>query len=421
MLCNLLNSKGNRPPSPPMSSVCSLRQHVAGMAALLGALAMHSTAFSAAQGIQFACSAARLKVVQGDMQRYLDEQGISRALYQVSLSAKDGTLTYTLRTPSADVNTLDLSERKQMNIAWATVNLTDADKITHKVRTVSQKEIALALMQHGRLTVFSGEACHARALQDQIGLRQSIVAWSEHLHWGWPNGGKAQWNTKYWHKGTPKQQWPLDEAMLDVFTNQRQYVIGCYTATKLSVVQGVMSYYRDVRRSAKLSALVSHRLQADGDPLVNIEPGDMWSFESDFDPAEVGRAGKLMKMHSGVAAKNFVPGDWAYIVNTDKATQHKTGYEGSNALYLGRNRFDDYYDDHAHSYTYEEKLGEVYQWRHGVFSRTRDADKVKPLSAADMAQLGLTPEQGGMVLSLRVVPYLFGYEPLPPIEAAGPK
>jgi hypothetical protein len=108
-----------------------------------------------------------------------------------------------------------------------------------------------------------------------------------------------------------------------------------------------------------------------------------------------------------------VPGDWAYIRNTDEATQSKTGYEGSNAVYLGGNRFDDFYDDHDHSYRYEEKLSEVYQWRNGVFSRSRDFAKVQRLTQADVERLGQSPEQGGLVLPYRVVPYFFGYEALP--------
>jgi hypothetical protein len=108
-----------------------------------------------------------------------------------------------------------------------------------------------------------------------------------------------------------------------------------------------------------------------------------------------------------VATGNFVPGDWGYILNTDPATEQKTGYEGSNTIYLGRNLFDDFYDDHHHSYTYEQKLDEVYQWRHGVFSRSRDAKKIKPLTAEEQALLGNTPDAGGLQLDVRAVPRYF--------------
>jgi len=108
-----------------------------------------------------------------------------------------------------------------------------------------------------------------------------------------------------------------------------------------------------------------------------------------------------------------VPGDWSYFLNTDKRTYEKTGYEGSNALYLGRNRFDDYYNDNNHHYSYREKLAEVYQWRNNVFSRSHDWAKIKPISSDLLEKLGSTPEQGGLLMAYRVVPYYFGFEPLP--------
>ena len=114
-----------------------------------------------------------------------------------------------------------------------------------------------------------------------------------------------------------------------------------------------------------------------------------------------------MLMETGVPPGHFVPGDWAYFLNTDPITYEKTGYEGSNAIYLGGNRFDDFYNDHDHSYTYEEKLDEVYQWRHEVFSRSRDADKVRPLTPKQLQDLSRSPSNGGLQLDYRVSPRLF--------------
>ncbi|MFZ3126549.1 MAG: hypothetical protein WA136_00910, partial [Rhodoferax sp.] len=130
------------------------------------------------------------------------------------------------------------------------------------------------------------------------------------------------------------------------------------------------------------------------------------------------RPGKLLRMVEGVASDNFVPGDWIYLLNTDAQTYQRTGYEGSNAIYLGRNRFDDYYNDNNHYYSYKEKLSEVFQWRHGVFNRRRDFAKHKPLAPQDYERLSATPDKGGMLLGYRVAPYLFGYEPLPELPGA---
>ena len=194
---------------------------------------------------------------------------------------------------------------------------------------------------------------------------------------------------------------------MDVFLHQDKYAMGCYTATKLVIVQGTLDYYSRVKRDQEKTHRVEEALLADGDPLVGIEPGSMWSFEKDFDTHEMEQKGKLLKIYSSVASGNFVPGDWSYILNTDPLSEQKTGYEGSNAIYLGRNRFDDYYNDNNHSYTYEQKLDEVYQWRNGVFSRLRDVKKIKLLSAEEQALLGNTPEDGGLELDKRVVPRHF--------------
>ena len=54
-----------------------------------------------------------------------------------------------------------------------------------------------------------------------------------------------------------------------------------------------------------------------------------------------------------------------------------------------------------------QKLNEVYQWRNGVFSRTRDGYKATPLSEKDILALSASPENGGLVVSYRAVPYFF--------------
>ncbi|RTL29724.1 MAG: hypothetical protein EKK47_12560 [Burkholderiales bacterium] len=380
---------------------------------LAGAACAQAEAKTEADGIAFDCAPPSIPAIQVGMGRYLAELGIPPSLYVATRNPQTGVLNYALRTSADDHNTLDLFQRPGYEVGQDTVMLPRLHRPPEAVQTVSKKEIVLALMQHGRRTTFSGAACDVQALKDHVGLRQNIVAWTEHLHWVWPDGGSAQWHTRYWRKGTPTPGQPLHTALLDAFTHQDRYTIGCYTATKLVLLQGIIDFYRRVKEDPATWQLVTQRVQLDGDPLVHIEPGDMWQFEEDFDPSEQDRPGKLMRIQENVAPTNFVPGDWAYMVNTDPHTHHKTGYEGSNALYLGRNRFDDYFNDHDHAYSYEEKLGEVFQWRNGVFSRSRDADKIQPLNAQDIQKLGLKPVQGGLVKGYRVVPYLFAFEQLP--------
>jgi hypothetical protein len=138
-----------------------------------------------------------------------------------------------------------------------------------------------------------------------------------------------------------------------------------------------------------------------------VEPAIAWRFEPGFDPKEAARPGKLLSIVYDVAPNNFVPGDWVYFLNTDAASSKMTGYEGSNAIYLGGRRFDDYYGENNHAFSYEEKLDEVFQWRNGVFNRERDADKKQPLAERDFARLSESPRRGGLVKTWRIAPDFF--------------
>lgn len=372
------------------------------------------------EGIAFACPPGRLPAVEAAMAEYLASLDIPAGLVGKRADRATGRLVFTLNTARDDSDTLSFKDRPEMGVSEATVTLPDRRGQGKAVRTVSQKEIVLALLQHGRLTEFTGAACDLEALKEHVGIRQNTVAWAENLEWGWPDGGPARWNRKYWRDGTPRPRVPVAEALRDVFINQDRYAIGCYTATKITMVQGALDYFSRVDDEPAKRRLVEERLAADREPLVAVEPGRMWDFDPETDPAELGRPGKLVKVQYGVAPKNFVPGDWVYFLNTDPGSKAKTGYEGSSAIYLGRSRFNDYYNDNNHAYTYREKLDEVYQWRNGVFSRSRDGDRIRPLTAEDLERLGKPPAAGGLVMDLRVSHYLFGHEELPALAAATP-
>lgn len=400
-----------------------IRTAVSFLVALL--LAAAHTAFAQAQeapeagtyGVQFLCSPSQLAQLSPKMSRYLQRLGIPARLVKETVDKPRGAMTYSLLGSGTAVSTLFLAQRTELAIRDEVLLMPVKNNKTRKLRTVSQKEILLALLHPGRLTEFRGKACDVQALADHVGIRQNTVAWAEVLEWGWPEGGPAKWNARYWANGTPRLRTPLHKALNDMFFEQGKYDIGCYAATKVVFAQGALDYFRRVKRDAGKARVVEQRLLADGEPLVDLEPGRMWSFEADFDPLELERPGKVLRMVGDVAPGNFVPGDWVYFLNTDSRTSQKTGYEGSNAIYLGGNRFDDYYNDNDHHYTYLEKLGEVYQWRHDVFSRHRDAEKIQHLGAQDYERLNASPEKGGLLMSFRVVPYFFGYEDLPPLPA----
>lgn len=365
------------------------------------------------EGIRFSCKSGQLETIESNMETYLASLGVTSDLILKRVDRTKGVVVYTLNTHKKDANTLDLKDRPELQIQDGIVSLPTKHGKEKKIHTVSKKEILLALLQHGRLTEFKDGACDVRALKDHVGIRQNIAAWAENLNWVWPNGRPAKWNNKYWKRGTPKPGFSLHEALSDVFLNQNKYSIGCYTASKLVIIQGVLDYYHRIKKDPEQQKLLEHRLSIDKEPLVDIEPGKMWDFEKNFDPHELNRPGKLLKIEYSIAPKNFIPGDWVYFLNTDPVTYKKIGYEGSNPIYLGRSKFADYFNDNDHSYTYQQKVDEVYQWRNGVFSRSRDFAKIKPLTPQDMERLSKSPAEGGILTDMRVFPYFFGYEEMP--------
>ena len=354
-------------------------------------------------GIVFDCNLSQIQTIKQQGQIFLEESGVDSSAYLIDITS-DRKLQFHLT--SDDTSTLGLASKWHLNPA--TIELEG-----HLYETASKAEILLAMMSAGRTRTYSGSACSIHAWNDEVNLRQQAVAWASHLSWGWPNGGSAQWNENFWHKGTPLLGADgASDALLDTFIHQEQYGIGCYTATKIIYAHTYLNFYKHKSQTEYLHA--TKIVSPDGEPLVNIEPGYLWSFEDDFDPAESLRPGKILGALLGVSPENFVPGDWVYILNTDKPSYAFTGYEGSNAIYLGDGRFDDYYNDNHHHYLYKEKLDEVWQWRHGVFSRERDQDKIEPLTDNDYLRLGRKPVDGGLVLDWRAFPLpLYELSPSP--------
>lgn len=383
-------------------------------AALAGLFSLAAGAASAATGpmppgsggIQFACPAAQRAAIEAGMSAYLHELDIHEAWVERQRLPDDQGLVYALRLPVSERGTRGFAGSAELATGDETVLLPAADGHARAVRTVARKEIVLALLMRGRLTVLRDAECDVQALRDLAGIRQNTVAWAENLELGWPDGDRAQWSGAFWNDGTPLPGHPLHEAVNDVFLHQDRYAVGCYAATKLVMMQGILDYYHRIHPDPLALRKVEGALMRDGEPLIGVEPDRMWSFEEDFDPARNKGPGKILDIDYGIPAADIVPGDWIYFLNTDKATHRKTGYEGSNAIYLGRGKFDDYYNDNNHSYTFEEKMNEVYQWRHGVFSRSRDAAKIEPLAPGDFQRLSRRPRDGGLLLDLRVSPRL---------------
>ena len=357
--------------------------------------------------IKINCSSEKNSEFIAQFENYLIQLNLKKNL--TSQIKNKNQIIITLATPENDTNTLNLNQRAEFGIENEVVYLPVKNNLFREVTTVSKKEILLALLQHGRTTEFTGDFCNFEKLQQNIEIRQNIVAWTENLSWVWPDGDPAFWNKKFWKKGTPVKGVKLTDAYNDMFFNQKKYSIGCYTASKIVYGHAILDYFNRIKKNSVMLHEIEKRLLGeDKEPLVGIEPSEMWSFEHDFDAKKINVPGKILTIQHQVAPKNFVPGDWAYLLNTDEKTYRKTGYEGSNAIYLGRNRFDDYYNDKAaHSYSYEEKMFEVYQWRNNVFSLSRHKNRIKEIPESVKAKMDLSPQQGGQVLDFRTMPYLF--------------
>jgi Protein-glutamine gamma-glutamyltransferase len=61
----------------------------------------------------------------------------------------------------------------------------------------------------------------------------------------------------------------------------------------------------------------------------------------------------------------YVPGDRVWFKNPDERFSNASGYEGSWVIYLGGGKFSNFWKRDA-PYTLNNKLMEVYHWRHGV-------------------------------------------------------
>lgn len=365
--------------------------------------------FSQKDGVVFICSKEEIIKLKSEMPMYFAELNIDPKLLVVSYSIDGKQLGLVLNTPDDDTNTLNLGQRKELQIQDEIVELPMKDGKTRKVTTVSKKEIVLALLQHGRKTEFKNNACNILAFKDHVGIRQNTAAWTEHLGWEFPDGKAASWNPEYWDDSPLHKRGELHEAIADLFLTQDHYSMGCYSASKSVMAQGILDFYSRVRPDAQKLAAAEKAMLMDKEPLSNLEPGSAWDYIKSMTPEELKHPGKILIVQKDIAPKNFIPGDWVYIQNTDEPSSNMPGYEGSNAVYLGRNNFDDYYGETRDKhYSFEEKIDEVYQWRYGVFTGSEESlKKKKKITKEEFQQLLETPEKGGILINYRITPKIF--------------
>lgn len=372
-------------------------------------------AAAAQAGIEAYCeSPSQALGLQTEITNYASSLGAQAFISSTSVGNK---VTLTLNAPYSEKPTYRLKTFSQLKLNYETVVLPLPPKQDvaivkpTKVNTVGKKEIFLALAHPARKTTLPG--CSVKALSEHVELRQHIVAWTENLQFVWPEGEPAFWNESLWEKGTPLNLSKTHEALLDAFQYPQKYSVGCYTAAKMVYAHAILDFYQRVKKDNEKANLVKERLLRDSDPLVDIEPPRMWESYPEYDYKDHDVSGKLLRLEDDVSEKSIVPGDWIYMLNPDPVSFKKTGYEGSNAIYAGLDRFASYYDPTGDRYTTVEKVNDVYQWRHGVFDRPRDLHKEEKVSAEFLESLLAPLGKGGMLVPIRAVPYFFGYESIP--------
>jgi hypothetical protein len=138
-------------------------------------------------GLVFHCPTGQLMSLKEQLKTYASELSILDSAFTIEQT--DRHLNLRLTHPSV-YGTLYLRWDPQYNITEERISL-PGKKTLVEVETVSKKEILLALMHEGRETVFKDAACDIEALKDHVQIRQMIVAWSEHLHWSFPDPSSA--------------------------------------------------------------------------------------------------------------------------------------------------------------------------------------------------------------------------------------
>lgn len=352
---------------------------VKALVALIGLFHVNSAAAvspsSFKDGVLFNCGRSTNQVLHKQMIEFLDGLQIERQHYSLYFSSNGDQMGFVLSTPADDHNTLRLSQRPEYNIKpdWIRLPIDTKDK-----PVVSKKEIVLSLFQHGRLTEFKREACDIQSFKDHIGIRQNIVAWVEKKRFIFPGRNSSAFNPVYWKdyarwNTDPIKYGPIAvQAIHDIFTT-RGYRMGCLTAAKVSMLHGITDYYTRIRPDEFRLKKAIESLFAYGEPLQDPDPGFIWKDFRDTTQAELSRTeGKFLEATIEVSKFNFVPGDWVYFKNTHLASSRTRGDEGSNAIYLGGNNFNNFYNlpfspdlagkTYPSTYTTEQKVSIIASW-----------------------------------------------------------
>ena len=345
--------------------------------------------------IEFLGHTEKLKAIESSWAQLLAHFDVDSSLVLESGDAETGKITFQLSTPSSETTTLDFSSRASFGISPENYVFVDYEGNQEETAIVSQKEILLAMLQHGRTFRFGGNGDPLEALQDVIGIRQNVARWTVRMNRPFPDEVKIKsgFNPAYWNDWfILKPGVPADVAMADVFTNPAPlYAMGCTSRTKLTLAQAAFDYYANVKHDsaglARATALVGDK------PLTSLG--------LDYDDNGKVISSGLLSSQNDVPADNWIAGDWAYFRNNDPKSRQISGWEGSNTLYQGEGVFGNYYPDTLKKrLTLEDKVNEVESWQFGVEYFQTDP-RATHYSGAAMMKLLVSPLQGGILWPAR--------------------
>ncbi len=299
-------------------------------------------------GVVFECAPENLQAIKKRMLQLLTEEfKWPEKVFEVN--EQDGKLQFRMREKSTD--TRNLKANKDLNIkdeSWEYTNGFGQDK---KRYFASKKEIIAALLTRGRKTEFKADECTFDHFYDNVLMRQEVAKWAVrgNLYFPYNEDSKAQLNKKYWTKDlvVKKGMSPLD-AINDIFEGTYNAQLGCTTAVKTLMMQGV---FKHLSKAEDTKAQIEKI--AGNDPYVGAEP------EKDGQ----GLLSKYMLRQQNIPWNNWVPGDWGYFKNRDAESAKINGNEGSNSLYIGDGLFAHYYSSYGDHQDVDGMLKYVMGWR----------------------------------------------------------
>jgi hypothetical protein len=357
-------------------------------------------------GVQFNCSKEQLDKLKKDFDKLFADYGWLGDSPQVKtrISADKQQLNLSLNTSRFDTDTLSLKDRANLKITEDIDIFIDRKGTRQEYKVASEKEIVAAMLQNGRLFEFDRSFCTFEKFIEHVKIRKNIIRWGIRAMWEFPEAGE-KYDKKFWAADFKLQPGiKSSEAIADAFTGKVDYEIGCTKACQKIMAQGILDYYKNVKKDAKM---IEHL-----DGITAPTPLDtMEMIVNGESKSTMVREGTLVDRHFKVPANHWVPGDWGWIKNPDEESAEENGLEGCNIIYIGHGLFVVYYGTDPDR-TLDEALVRVYQWR-------RDS-KEEPITPDFKRQLRKDPRSGGLLRDVRDFPKNFHQEDIGKTQKSHP-